>query len=166
LTGPAGNRRKRLVVVVGALLLVGLAFLALRACHATKDPRLRAYEGQHGLWWTANCSFADWISVRFSLSADGLTLTAVGGDGPALSPAGGSTVKLTRTAAGGSRGIVGDWRVTYGAPAVLTISLDGSTYTAKAKTPVRVTGSSCDLAPGTIIATFSATAAPTAPIAH
>jgi endoglucanase len=51
--------------------------------------------------------------------------------------------------------IVGDWNVTYGAPAVVTISGSSSAYTVTAKSPVRVTGSSCDLSPGTIIATFS-----------
>lgn len=51
--------------------------------------------------------------------------------------------------------IVGDWNVTYGAPAVVTISGSGGAYTETAKSPVRVTGSSCYLAPGTIIATFS-----------
>lgn len=51
--------------------------------------------------------------------------------------------------------IVGNWYVTYGAPAVLTISLSSGVYTATALTPVRVTGSSCDLPPGTVIASFS-----------
>jgi hypothetical protein len=51
--------------------------------------------------------------------------------------------------------IVGDWNVTYGAPAVVTMSLSGGLYTVTAKTPVRVSGSSCDLPPGTILATFS-----------
>jgi hypothetical protein len=51
--------------------------------------------------------------------------------------------------------ITGDWDVTYGAPAVVTISGSGGSYTEVAKTPVRVTGSSCDLPPGTLIASFS-----------
>ena len=51
--------------------------------------------------------------------------------------------------------IVGDWNVTYGAPAVVTMTLSGGVYTVTAKTPVRVTGSSCDLPIGTILATFS-----------
>jgi len=51
--------------------------------------------------------------------------------------------------------IVGDYNVTYGAPAVVTISISGNVYTITAKSPVRVTGSSCDLPPGTIMATFS-----------
>jgi hypothetical protein len=51
--------------------------------------------------------------------------------------------------------ILGDWNVTYGAPAVVTISSAGAAYTVTAKSPVRVTGGSCDLPPGTVIATFS-----------
>jgi hypothetical protein len=53
--------------------------------------------------------------------------------------------------------IPGDWNVTYGAPAVVTMSgpnASGS-YTVTAKTPIRVTGSSCYLPAGTLIATFS-----------
>ena len=53
--------------------------------------------------------------------------------------------------------IVGDWNVTYGAPAVVTMTLSGGLYTVTAKTPVQVTGSSCDLPVGTVIATFSST---------
>jgi hypothetical protein len=51
--------------------------------------------------------------------------------------------------------IIGDWTVTYGAPAVVTMSLSGSVYTETAKSPVRLTANSCYLPPGTIIATFS-----------
>jgi plastocyanin len=51
--------------------------------------------------------------------------------------------------------ILGDWTVTYGAPAVVTISGSSGSYSVTAKTPVRVTGSSCDLPKGTLIATFS-----------
>ena len=66
-----------------------------------------------------------------------------------------SAPSFARIAASTSDPIVGDWNVTYGAPAVVTISLSGGVYTETAKTPVRVTGSSCDLPSGTIIATFS-----------
>ena len=55
--------------------------------------------------------------------------------------------------------IVGDWNVTYGAPATVTMTLSGGQYTETAKTPVRVTGSSCDLPAGTVIATFTQTGA-------
>lgn len=51
--------------------------------------------------------------------------------------------------------IVGDWNITYGAPAVVTMSISGGVYTETAKSPVRVTTSSCDLPSGTVIATFS-----------
>ena len=56
--------------------------------------------------------------------------------------------------------LVGEWNVTFGAPATVTIarSADGS-YTMTAKTPLRVhTSQSCDLAPGTLIANISGTA--------
>ena len=56
--------------------------------------------------------------------------------------------------------LVGDWNVTFGAPATVTIarSADGS-YTMTAKSPLRVhTSQSCDLAPGTLIANISGTA--------
>ena len=51
--------------------------------------------------------------------------------------------------------IVGDWKVTYGAPATVAMTMSGGQYTETAKTPVRVTGSSCDLPAGTVIATFT-----------
>jgi hypothetical protein len=56
-----------------------------------------------------------------------------------------------------SHPIVGDWNVTYGAPAVVKMTRSGRVYTETAKTPVRVVGSSCDLPVGTVIATFHST---------
>lgn len=56
--------------------------------------------------------------------------------------------------------LVGDWNVTFGAPATVTIAraADGS-YTMTAKTPLRIhTSETCDLAPGTLIANFSGNA--------
>lgn len=53
--------------------------------------------------------------------------------------------------------IVGDWNVTYGAPAVVTMTLSNGLYTVTAKTPVQVTGATCFLPVGTVIATFSST---------
>jgi hypothetical protein len=50
--------------------------------------------------------------------------------------------------------IVGQWKVTYGAPAIVTMTLSKGVYTEKAKTRVRVVGSSCYLPRGTRIATF------------
>lgn len=52
-------------------------------------------------------------------------------------------------------GLVGDWGVTYGSPTVLTVSFANGTYSMTAKSPVQVTGSSCFLPTGTLIATFS-----------
>src|ERR1019366_8025668 len=49
--------------------------------------------------------------------------------------------------------IVGDWNVSYGAPAVVTMTLSGGSYTETAKTPLQVTGGPCYLPVGTIIAT-------------
>lgn len=74
-----------------------------------------------------------------------------------LSSMGVSRVGSTAAAATTADPIVGDWNVTYGAPAVVTMTLSGGVYTVTAKTPVQVTGSSCDLPVGTIIATFSST---------
>jgi hypothetical protein len=51
--------------------------------------------------------------------------------------------------------LVGDYDVNYGAPAVVTLAGSAVSYTVTAKSPVRVTGSHCDLPPGTVIATFS-----------
>jgi hypothetical protein len=52
--------------------------------------------------------------------------------------------------------LVGDWDVTYGAPAIVTIAKSGDGYTVTAKTPVRVVHATCDLPSGTSLATFSA----------
>lgn len=60
-------------------------------------------------------------------------------------------------AAATSDPIVGDWNVTYGAPAVVTMTLSNGLYTVTAKTPVEVTGATCFLPVGTTIATFSST---------
>lgn len=53
--------------------------------------------------------------------------------------------------------VAGNWKVTYGAPAVVRMRFSRRGYTEIAKTPVRVVGSSCDLPPGTVIATFHST---------
>jgi hypothetical protein len=53
--------------------------------------------------------------------------------------------------------IIGTWNVTYGAPTTVTMTEAGVVYTETAKSPVRVTGSSCDLPIGTVIATFTQT---------
>jgi hypothetical protein len=54
--------------------------------------------------------------------------------------------------------ITGDWNVTYGAPATVTITLAGGMYTESAKTPVLVfPGTSCYIQPGIAIATFTQT---------
>ena len=66
--------------------------------------------------------------------------------------------RCSRTVAGrGSLAtIVGDWWVTYGAPAVVTITRSHGGYLMTAKTPVRVATKTCDLPSGTEIATFKA----------
>ena len=68
-----------------------------------------------------------------------------------------SPVGAGRAAAATPDPIVGDWNVTYGAPAVVTVTLSGGLYTVTAKTPVEVTGATCYLPVGTTIATFSST---------
>jgi hypothetical protein len=56
---------------------------------------------------------------------------------------------------------LGTWNVTYGAPAVVSITESGSQYTIAATTTVNVVGSKCYLPAGTELATFSATGAGT-----
>lgn len=57
--------------------------------------------------------------------------------------------------------LVGDWNVTFGAPATVAISKTQEGYVLTAKSPTRVhTSETCELAPGTVIATFDG-AAPT-----
>jgi hypothetical protein len=110
-----------------------------------------AYSGRHGLWFTSNCSFDTWDNMTLTLSKDGKTLTAVlaGGYG---------TIAFTKVYhPQGADKIVGNWNVTYGATATVSMTLANGVYTEKAKTKVRVVDSSCDLAPGTVIATFSQT---------
>jgi hypothetical protein len=47
------------------------------------------------------------------------------------------------------------WDVTYGAPSIVKISGANAMYEVVATTAVRVTGTTCDLPPGTVLATFS-----------
>jgi hypothetical protein len=58
-------------------------------------------------------------------------------------------------AAESSDPLVGNWTVTYGNTTVVAISSSGGTYSVTATEPLQVTGSSCYLSPGTVIATFS-----------
>jgi hypothetical protein len=51
--------------------------------------------------------------------------------------------------------------VKYGATSTVSMTLSKGVYTDKAKTKVRVVGSSCDLPAGTVIATFSQTGSST-----
>lgn len=70
---------------------------------------------------------------------------------------GGSTIAMLEPASASASPdpVVGDWRVTFGNTTVVTISNSGGTYTVTATEPVQVTGSSCYVPPGTVIATFS-----------
>lgn len=70
---------------------------------------------------------------------------------------GGSTITMLEpaTASASSDPVVGDWRVTFGNTTVVAISNSGGTYTVTATEPIQVTGSTCYLPPGTVIATFS-----------
>ena len=108
------------------------------------------YTGQHGLWYTSDCSFDTWVAMTLSLSSNGTTLTA--------DLTGYGTVTFTKTRATTVPDpIVGNWTVTYGALATVTMTLSGGVYTETAKSKVRVVGASCDLPAGTIIATFAQT---------
>jgi hypothetical protein len=59
--------------------------------------------------------------------------------------------------AGARDPIVGNWKVTYGGPSVVSMTLSSGTYTETAVTTVPVTAGVCSLPVGTVIATFSAT---------
>jgi hypothetical protein len=77
--------------------------------------------------------------------------TAASGSTPSTSP---HSPKPSAT--GGP--ISGDWQVTYGATATVTITLAGGVYTESAKTRVQIIpGVSCYPQPGTAIATFTQT---------
>lgn len=78
-----------------------------------------------------------------------LPLGAVGSPHPAH-----AQQALSRAAAP-STSIRGAWHVTYGAPAVVTISSSPGGYAMTAKTRVRLTRTSCFLRAGTILAHFS-----------
>jgi hypothetical protein len=112
----------------------------------------RAYAGKHGLWSTTDCSFDTWARMTLTLSSNGKKLTghlAKGDD---------RTVVFTKVyRPKGADPVPGDWKVTYGAPATVKMTLSKGVYTERAKTPVRVTGASCDLPSGTVISTFSQT---------
>jgi hypothetical protein len=114
--------------------------------------RQRTYAGKHGLWFTDNCSFDTWARMTLTLSSNGKTLTAH------LAKGNDRTVVYTKVyRPKGADPVPGDWHVTYGAPATVKMTLAKGVYTERAKTPVRVTGASCDLPPGTVISTFSQT---------
>lgn len=56
---------------------------------------------------------------------------------------------------------VGTWQITYGAPATVTITADGSgALVMTASSPVTVVGSTCQLATGTMLATLTGTTSP------
>ena len=110
----------------------------------------------HGFYWnpggirmdrTARHARPRPIGRIFALAVIAIVFCSVG-----LSPVGSG-----RAAAATPDPIVGDWNVTYGAPAVVTVTLSGGLYTVTAKTPVEVTGATCYLPVGTTIATFSST---------
>ena len=136
------------------------------------------YSGQHGLWYTTNCSFASWAPTTFTLSGGTLTAhfssassapliftragsTPVAGT-PTSSPSAGPSSTLTAvpgntpsSAASGSP--VGTWNAQYGYPTVVSITESGSLYTIMAVGNVEPVGVSCILPVGTKLATFSAT---------
>jgi hypothetical protein len=136
------------------------------------------YSGQHGLWYTTNCSFATWTPTTFALSGSTLTAHFASGSpnpviftragsapvaaAPTFSP---STVpSSTPTAvpsdtpsAAASGGPAGTWNAQYGYPTVVAISQSGSLFTITALGDVEPVGVSCILPAGTKLATFSAT---------
>jgi len=53
--------------------------------------------------------------------------------------------------------IVGDWNVTYSAPATIAMTLANGVYTETAETPVEIGASTCALPVGTVLSTFTQT---------
>ena len=82
------------------------------------------------------------------LAAGVLALISLVAASPSTSPPGGQV----------NADLTGDWSVTYGSPAVVTISGSNSSYSVVAKGPLQVSRSSCFLPSGTLIATFSGSA--------
>ena len=120
----------------------------------------------------AKSTWALWPTHRFPYAMILALLTRFSAKGPAirirrLFPAaavlalcaalGGSTITVLEpaSASASTDSVVGNWRVTFGNTTVVAITNSGGTYTVTATEPVQVTGSSCYLPPGTVIATFS-----------
>jgi hypothetical protein len=126
-----------------------------------------SYSGQHGLWHTANCSFASWTPTTFALSGSTLTahfssasstpliFTRAGSTPAAGTPTTPVPSSTPSSAASGSP--VGTWNAQYGYPTVVSITESGSLYTIIAAGNVEPVGVSCILPVGTKLATFSAT---------
>jgi hypothetical protein len=136
------------------------------------------YSGQHGLWYTTNCSFAYWTPTTFTLSGSTLTahFTSGAGSPTIFTRVGSAPVAGTQTftpsaapsstptaapssapSAAESGGPVGTWNAQYGYPTVVSITGSGSLYTITAVGDVEPVGVSCILPAGTKLATFSAT---------
>lgn len=143
------------------------------------------YSGQHGLWYTTNCSFASWTPTTFTLSGNTLTARFSSGAGspavftragttpaaaapasspsaapsgtPAAVPSSTTAVPSDTPLAGAGDGPAGTWNAQYGDPTVVSISESGSLFTITALGGVEPVGVSCVLPAGTKLATFSAT---------
>jgi hypothetical protein len=137
-----------------------------------------SYSGQHGLWDTANCSFASWTPTTFTLSGSTLTAhfssasstsviftragSAAAAGTPTSSPSAGPSdpptpVPSSTPSSAVSGSPVGTWNAQYGYPTVVSITELGSLYTIIAAGDVEPVGVSCILPAGTKLATFSAT---------
>jgi hypothetical protein len=97
-----------------------------------------------------------------AITAVTLTVSACGSSAATLSVAHSRAANPTVSAASpaptkSAASPVGTWNVTYGAPAVVSITDSGSLYTITATTAINVVGSECYLPAGTKLATFSAT---------
>jgi hypothetical protein len=142
------------------------------------------YSGQHGLWYTTNCSFASWTPTTFTLSGNTLTARFASGApavftragttpvaaaaptaSPSAAPSGTPAAVPSSTAAvpgdtplaAAGDGPAGTWNAQYGYPTVVSISESGSLFTITALGGVEPVGVSCILPAGTKLATFSAT---------
>jgi hypothetical protein len=135
------------------------------------------YSGQHGLWYTNNCSFAYWTPTTFTLSGSTLTAHFASGAGsptiftrvgsapvagaptfsPSAVPSSTPPAVPVNTPSAEGDGPVGTWNAQYGYPTVVSITGSGSLYTITAVGDVEPVGVSCILPAGTKLATFSAT---------
>lgn len=129
----------------GAVLLIGLT-----ACSNSSAPA--AASGTPAATRATSASAAPAATPPASSAA---AAPASPASPPSIAPSEAATVAATPTAS--SDPLVGTWTVDYGDPTVVYITESGGTYTiTEGQGGTEPVGVSCDLPPGTKIATFSA----------